>query len=79
MSSLNLLKLISNPNTSPFRVEVNLKKVFSTVITRRTGAFRFFDFEFVCFEDNDRARLVVQYGWSPTKGWMFEPLRPRNK
>lgn len=68
----NLAKLFRkhvNPNT----VQHFLNLIFTTVTsTRRPGVL--FNFQFNCYDNNERLRLVVRYGWSPEKGkWFFEP------
>lgn len=76
MKRLNLLRLINTPNISPIFIDLELRQVFETVITQRTNPSYFFNFEFVCFDATNRARLVLRYGWSPTSGWMFDILAP---
>ena len=67
----NLAKLFRkhvNPNT----MQHFLNLIFTTVTsTRRPGVF--FNFQFNCYDDDGRVRLVVLYGWSTEKGkWFFE-------
>lgn len=76
-----LKNLISTPGTTPTQVEHLLKIMFPKVFTQRRNE-NFFTYQFTCIDncinrpadDDYKARLVIRYGWSEEKGWVFEEI-----
>lgn len=76
-----LKNLISTPGTTPTQVENLLCTMFPKVYTQRRNE-DFFTHQFTCIDNcisrptnhDYKARLVIRYGWSEEKGWMFEEI-----
>lgn len=78
----NRLKdLISIPGTTPIQVENLLYTIYPKVFTQRRNE-NFFTHQFTCIDncisrpadDDYKVMLVIRYGWSKKKGWLFEEM-----
>lgn len=70
---LNLNRLLSTPNLNPMQVQMALSYRFTVTVERRNE--HFFNFQLRCTDD-ERARLIVIYGYSVSENrWFFEPLK----
>lgn len=79
MNKLNLSDLLlSNFPPPPETVYEELKKVFSFVKASNTND-PLFNMQFVCSDDEEQIKLVIQYGYSLRTGrWFYNPIAAKD-